>query len=226
MRRFFSTDLPIPNRTVLLTSEVSHHILRVVGVAPNEKIELFDGRGKGCIVALESVEQGQARVRFCQELDSVAQGTSLWMLLSLTKGDAFSTALRMLTEVGVDHIIPVLTERSIAKGEKLERWRRIVTSSAAQCKRVTIPTVYSLCSLSEALALVESVENRFVLHPGEEKSLLPSINEAALLIGPEGGFSEREITFCRNAGWIPVGIHSLVLRADTAAVTAAIRFLR
>jgi len=221
VRRFLVGELPVFGVPVSLEKEVSHHLLRVVGIAPKEEFELFDGRGKGCIALLDSVTNSIATVRFCRPINQQHTLASLWVLLALTKGDAFTTALRMLTELGVDHLVPVLTERSIVKGCKLPRWQKIVAASSAQSKRLTIPEVYPLCSLRDALSKVENLEQRYLLHPSGNHPLISIKKEGALLIGPEGGFSPKEIKVCTQFGWEVASIKSLVLRADTAAIVAA-----
>ena len=149
------------------------------------------------------------------------------MLLALTRSEAFSTALRMLTEIGASYIVPVLTERSVANKCKQQRWQRIVQSSAAQSKRLQIPVVYPLHSFSEGRQVVAHLSHRWLCCPSESgDSNWFQCTEAALLIGPEGGFTRAETAQCKEEGWTPAQLSSLVLRADTAAVVAASLFLQ
>ena len=85
MRRFHGVTLPSAEHTVLL-KKVSHHLLRVVGIAPLEQVELFDGQGRGCVAFLHSVQNGLAEVAWVSEVSADLDLPSLTLVLSLTKG--------------------------------------------------------------------------------------------------------------------------------------------
>ena len=229
MRRFHSEVLPSAEHTILLSKEVSHHLLRVVGIAPHEKIELFDGQGRGCVAYLHSVQNGLAEAAWVSDLSSAAGTSSLTLVLSLTKGDAFGTALRMCTELGVDTFIPLQAQRSIPKGDKHARWSKIVASAAGQSKRLTIPKVLPLQTWKSIWGVLptEPPSERWVLHTDVEEVVpITPINTATtLFIGPEGGFTSQELFWmveqncqCRTLG-------SLILKADTAAIVSSARAL-
>ena len=229
MRRFHSVTLPSAHNTVLLNTEVSHHLLRVVGIAPLEQVELFDGQGKGCIAYLQSVQNGRAEVAWVSELfDSVAL-PSLTLVLSLTKGDAFGTALRMCTELGVNTFIPLQAQRSIPKGDKHARWSKIVSSAAGQSKRLTIPKVLPLqtwSSIWNVLSTDQSSE-KWVLHTDCEQrdSITPIQKATTIFIGPEGGFTDQELSWMAEQNCQSKTLGSFVLKADTAALVACARAL-
>lgn len=221
MRRFYALDLPKPEEVIALSSEQSHHLLRVVGIAPNEVFELFTGKGQACLSRLDHVEDGLAFVVWVEKVVSCEHNTSLWILLSLTKQQAFSLTLRMMTEIGVNTIVPVLAERSIPRKDKNERWVRIVRSAAQQCGRQDVPSVLGLQTLDDALRLSTAIPNRFLLHPKSPPLSPLGSSDVAILVGPEGGFSDLELQTIDRTGWKPRGVGPFVLRADTAAAVAA-----
>ena len=229
MRRFHSIKLPSVHSRVLLNNEVSHHLLRVVGIAPLEQIELFDGEGRGCIALLFSVQNGLAEVAWVSELSDSLELPSLTLVLALTKGDAFGTALRMCTELGVDTFIPLQAQRSIPKGDKHARWSKIVSSASGQSKRLTIPNVLPLQTWKSIWEVVSTdlSHERWVLHTDFDKtvSINPIQNDTTLFIGPEGGFTEQELSWMveQNCQYRTLG--PLVLKADTAAIVASARAL-
>jgi len=229
MRRFLSSTLPSQEETVLLAKEVSHHLLRVVGIAPLEQVELFDGQGAGCVACLQSVQHGLAEMAWVSNLMDHQQQHSLTLVLALTKGDAFGTALRMCTEMGVDTFIPLQAHRSIPKGDKQSRWFKIVNGAAAQSKRLTTPRVLPLqtwTSLWEVLSQIGDSE-RLVLHPvsGDVVSLAEMTTDTVIFIGPEGGFTQQELSSMVDRGCKLRSLGRLVLKADTAAIVACSRVL-
>ncbi len=224
MRRFFSEYLPNPNEMVLLKEDVSHHLLRVVGIAPSEEVELFDGQGNACIAYLSFVKQGRALMKWRKELRARSELPELpviWVGLALTKKDAFSTALRMLTEIGVSHIVPLQSERAVMKGDKSERWNKIVLSAVGQSKQSKIPKIHSLNLWKSGLEFLDKIPSKYILHPSSDTNLSTAGGETAILIGPEGGFSESEVAVALERGWKCTSLSRNVLRADTAAIVAA-----
>ena len=220
MRRFLTTELPSEHSSSLLNSEVSHHMLRVVGIAPNEEVELFDGQGRGCVAKLTAVEQGRAQMSWVSTLSSLSSRPELWLFLTLTKGDAFSNALRMSTELGVTHIVPMTTERSIVKGDKNPRWVKIVEAASMQSKRLSTPLIHPLQTFKQGLAWIPQIPNHWVLQPHSQEVLKGISGPTALWIGPEGGFSPKELQLLTDAGVESRSLGQLVLKADTAAVVA------
>lgn len=227
MRRFFSSTLPTSQQSVRLDREISHHLLRVVGIAPNEEVELFDGQGHGCVASLTRVLDGLAEVSWIRTLESSIERPSLTLVLALTKGDAFSNAIRMATEIGVSEIVPLQTQRSIPKGDKQPRWQKIAVSAAGQSKRLSIPTVRGLQTWQTVWDVLPSEDIRWILHPAATGVLpvLPIVQSTTIFIGPEGGFTEQEIEWMLEAGGEYRSLGSLVLKADTAAVVACARCL-
>ena len=219
MRRFYFADLPSAEQSeVLLDPKTSHHLLRVLGVAPEEEFELFDGR-KSCLVRLKGVNEGRAICQWTKSLDAGDLSKEVWLLMGLIRQQPFSNVLRMATEIGVSRIIPVLCERSVARADKYDRWLRIIQSSAAQCGRVRLPKLDHLCSPSEAIQRSAELPVRVLLNPGEP-SVLQATAPMGIWIGPEGGLSSDEVLLAKEHGWSLAGLGDTVLRADTAAAVS------
>ena len=218
VRRFLSPQLPTVDAVIALEAGVSHHILRVTGIAPGESIELFDGQGGVCEAVLEGVDAGCARVRWA------GAGTTLslpprWLLMGLLKRQSFDSVVRMATELGAGAIWPVQLSRCVPKGGRLDRWERIAAAAAGQCGRTSLPDLQPARSLADCLAaLPEGVSGR-VFVPGAQRQ--PRLaGPAAALLGCEGGLTPAEIALAAEAGFLPAGLGPLTLRADTAAVAA------
>ena len=218
VRRFLSPQLPAIDDVIALEAAVSHHILRVTGIAPGESIELFDGQGRVCQAVLEGVEAGRARVRW------TGAGAALslpprWLLIGLLKRQAFDGVVRMATELGVSAIWPVQLSRCVPKGGRLDRWERIAASAAGQCGRTSLPDIQPARRLTDCLAALPAGVSGRVFVPGAQRQ--PRLDgPAAALLGCEGGLTPAEIALAAEAGFVPAGLGPLTLRADTAAVSA------
>ena len=206
-----------------MDKEISHHLHRVVGIAPLEQVELFDGKGAGCVACLQSVQHGLAEMAWVSTLMEHPRQHSLTLVLALTKGDAFATALRMCTELGADTFIPLQAHRSIPKGDKQSRWSKIVNGAAAQSKRLTTPRVLPLQTWNSLWGVLEQDNVRWMLHPTQEKSAVLSAmtTNTTLFIGPEGGFTDQEVAGMLEQNCKPRSLGRLVLKADTAATVVA-----
>jgi len=218
MRRFLSPELPAEGSALALGTGVSHHILRVTGIAPGEAVELFDGQGRVCEAVLEGVEGGRAVVRWSGPGHALTLPPR-WLLMGLLKRQAFDTVVRMATELGVSAIWPVQLSRSVPQGGRLDRWERIAAAAAGQCGRTDLPQIYPARSLSDCLAALPAGVVGRVCVPGAER-LVRVEGPAAALLGAEGGLTPAEIALAAEAGFLPAGLSPLTLRADTAAAAA------
>lgn len=223
MRRFRAGALPGEDQELLLDEAASHHLLRVCGIAPGERIGLFDGAGRAATAELIGARSGRALV--------VQRGPSqegaardIVLLVGLSKHAAFDVVLRMATELGVRCVQPVEAARSVVKGERVARWERIVEAAAAQSGRADVPEVRAACSLVQALDdLPEGGDRRILLPGGPGRA--PATPPCVLLIGPEGGLEPREVELALSRGFQAEGIGSTVLRVDTAVAAALARVL-
>lgn len=221
MRRFRVHPLPPPGGQTLLPLAVSHHLLRVVGIGRGEAVGLFDGQGGAAVGQLLDVVGGQALIEVGAHTAAPLPSPT-WLLQGLPKHDAFDTIVRMATELGATHIWPILAARTVARGDRRDRWVRIAEAAAAQCGRAEIPEIAAPMALSAALsALPAGIAGR-VFVPGAPAE--PAADgPTALLLGPEGGLTDEEIDLALAAGFQAEGLGSRVLRADTAAAAALAR---
>jgi len=224
VRRFLAPDLGAPGDVLLLDSAVSHHLLRVTGIAPGEAVVLFDGRGRQARAELMGVRDGIAELRQLDDIEQVGL-PSLVLLVGLGKHAAMDTIMRMATELGATTIQPVLAERSVARGDRGPRWQRIAAGAAAQCGRADLPDVRPLVGLAEALSGLPAQLDRRVYAPSSPQEPAPAC-PCALLLGPEGGLAPAELSLAVDAGFRRDSLGPTVLRADTAVAAALARVRR
>lgn len=220
MRSFLAPDLSTDQ--VSLDKESSHHLLRVTGIGPGESVQLVDGCGNRVIAILEVVERGIASLTIQQRLPFEPRRIHRVLAIGLLRASIFDQVIRQATEMGVDRIVPIQASRSVAKAGKPERWQRIARSSLLQCGRSHLPEISPVQSLSQALGLLEDIDHVSILTP-MSPLLTSSHGSQAVLIGPEGGWSDDEQQLAVLAGVKPAGLGANILRADTAVVAALAR---
>jgi len=209
---------------VYLDQEVSHHLLRVTGIAPGERVELFDGEGAVAVAELCEVQGGVAQLRIVEHQSSQRRQHPVHLVVAQLRASTLDTVLRMATELGVTELTVVQSERCVARGDKRDRWERIVRSAAAQCGRADWPKIHPPCGFSEALSLPDGAVG-LMCDPAAEEIVQASRTASSLLIGPEGGWTDDERRQAQVAGWELRGLGANTLRADTAAVAAISRCL-
>lgn len=235
MTRCFLEDSQWNQVQTFLSEEESHHLLRVLRVRRGEKITVFDGQGRQARAQVVNTLKGRAQVRILQETCSCEERShvSLTLIQALPKRQLMDFIVQKATELGVASIVPLLTERVVVRGtpgsarQQWSRWQKIAMAAAKQCGRNWLPEVRTLVDFPGLLPELADFDLCCVasLHPGSvpfRKALTgierKSVRKIALVVGPEGDFTEGETAALRSAGCILVNFGQLVLRVDTAAL--------
>jgi 16S rRNA (uracil1498-N3)-methyltransferase len=216
----------------VLSKEDEHHLGRVLRLTAGEEVVTSDGRGRwarttwtsdGTLTprragagAGESAAEGPGGDGRVQE--EAAATPSLTVAFAPTKGERPEWVVQKLTELGIDRIVPLLSERSVVRwdGERgrsaVARLRRVAREAAAQCRRVWLPEVTDIVRFAELTGLAQPGEVVLAQLSGDR----PTAQQRVVAVGPEGGWSRDEL----DSGLPTVGFGLSVLRAETAAVTA------
>lgn len=218
MRRMPVEALGPVGARLRLDPEWSHHTLRVLRLARGAELLLFDGTGRQAPGRLVDAQEGRAVVEVTGEPVLAAPRWPLHVVLGVCKGPATDLALRMVTEAGATDVHLVPMERSVARGDRLERWERIVVSAAQQCGRADVPRVRTHADLAHCLEGLPELDLRVAL-PGAEP-IGSATGPAGVCVGPEGGLTEAEVRLCLDRGARPMSLGRWILRADTAAAVA------
>jgi 16S rRNA (uracil1498-N3)-methyltransferase len=201
-----------------------HHLARVLRLRVGEAVTVADGSGWWRPYRVGAVGAGVRLEATAGPEREPIPSPGLAVAFALTKGDKPELVVQKLTELGVDRILPVVADRSVARldGARaeavLERWRRIAREAARQCRRATLPTVEELAPLA-ALAGHPGVAVAERGGPPAEALAAPPGGEILIVVGPEGGLTGAEVDGLRP--WARLGLGPHVLRAETAAVVAA-----
>jgi len=229
VRRFKVTNLPEPGGTLRLDAQGSHHMLQVCRTPRGAHLVVFDGSGRQAQAELFDVQGGHAALRVLTTPAAARPAMALHLVLSLPKGPALDHALRMAVETGATHIHPAISARTVRRGGRHERWQRVLDGAAGQCGRADVPKLSPLGPLPEAIRRVPETADRRVAVPGASERQ-PARSDAALAVGPEGGWEPSELDRMIEQGWVPVGLGGWTMRVDTAvavglaAVAARVTF--
>lgn len=230
MHRFFVAPEDLRGEEILLPPDVLHH-LSVLRLKPGEEILLLDGLGLVCRCRILSLGRRGGTARVTERRREKESAFPITLLQGLPKGDKMDLVLQKGTELGIARFIPVAAGRSVPalppdrEASRLERWARIVREAARQCRRPCLPLLDPVLPLASALA-DRPEELRLFLWEGESRPLgaclpLRAPRDAAVLVGPEGGFSAGEAEAARRAGFLPVSLGPRILRSETAGFAVA-----
>jgi 16S rRNA (uracil1498-N3)-methyltransferase len=227
-RRRFFVDA-VQSGRARITGPDAHHLTRVLRVEPGQQFEISDNQS----VYLAEVESARKDLVSFSVREKVASADPLVrtiILASLIRFERMEWMLEKATELGVARIVPVCAERSErgleqGAGKRMSRWNRIVREASEQSRRARLPEIGAPVSLAGALSTEAAY--RYVLEEAEAPPLLPALPAerepgatVALLVGPEGGWTEREREQIAAAGWCPVSLGAQILRSETAAIAA------
>ena len=225
--RFYSPVALAAGMLIELSPTATHHAANVLRLRPGAALILFDGRGGEYFATLESAEKKRvlARVQthFPMERESPL---AVHLVQALSAGDRMDTTLQKAVELGIVHIVPVISQRSVVRlsGERADNriahWQQVAISACEQCGRNRVPQVEPIVSLTTFLERPPSNISRWMLAPHAEqvlRSLAKPPATVELLVGPEGGLAPEEERAAMDAGFIPVRIGPRILRTETAA---------
>ena len=229
MPRFYVDFALSPDSVVELPDNVVRH-LNVLRVKNTEEIVLFNGNGKAYPALPEVLEKRRASVRILRE-----EATDNESPLNITLVQALSAAERMdftlqkSVELGVAEIRPVISERCVVRlsGERAEkrvaRWQEIVVSACEQSGRNIVPKVLPLTTYAQALQQLPQETTKLLMSLNRAQKLSdvqPQSGKVVFMVGPEGGWTEKEEQQAFDAGFQSVTLGKRVLRTETASLAA------
>jgi 16S rRNA (uracil1498-N3)-methyltransferase len=226
---FLAGDLEGPELT--LDGPEGRHAAAVRRLRAGERVDLTDGAGGVAECVVREVLKDSLRLDVIGRYDVEPPKPRLVVVQGLPKGDRGELAVEMMTEAGVDVIVPWSASRSITqwKGDKvakaLNRWRSTAREAGKQARRFHLPEVTEPASTVQVEGLLSNAALALVLHEEAVEPLsgvaLPPGGDIVVVVGPEGGVSDEELTRFTAAKAVPVLLGPTVLRTSTAGVAAA-----
>jgi len=232
MKRLFVKPDQILNGVARLDRDQRHRLVKVLRMKNGDRVVLFDGNDRH-LAEVSKNDAGKIELVVTKKLKpEVPRVLDICLAQALIKAPRMDMVVEKATELGVSRIVPVVTERSVPKGNmtgRIGRWNRIAQSASAQCGRVDVPEIGAIRSFDEAILIDADLKTMLwedELEAGAEKIIADgdgdkkkrAINSIALLTGPEGGFTDEEVEKAVDGRWITWGLGALTLRAETASI--------
>ncbi|WP_413699712.1 16S rRNA (uracil(1498)-N(3))-methyltransferase [Psychromonas sp. KJ10-10] len=226
--RFYDPQPLTINTTIKLGNDATQHI-NVLRLKANTAITLFNGQGGEFEATLVDVQKRSCEVKI-ENFIETSNESPLHLHLGqvISRGDRMEFVIQKAVELGVNEITPLISERCGVKinpermAKKQQQWQKIAISACEQSGRNIVPTIH----MTETLIDWCSTDNdavKLTLHPRAKYSIntLPeNINNIALLIGPEGGFSDQEVSLTETLNFTETLLGPRILRTETATLTA------
>jgi 16S rRNA (uracil1498-N3)-methyltransferase len=216
---------------ITLDGPEGRHATTVRRIAPGERVDLTDGSGHIAECVAIAARPGALELSVLSHRTEPEPSLRVVVVQAIIKGDRGELAVELMTEVGVDEIVPWSAERSVARWrpdreeKSLGRWRSMAVAAAKQSRRGRFPVVSGQHALAGVLPRVSAAELAVTLDPAASVPLgrlsVPAAGEVVLIVGPEGGISPAEAAGLAAAGAVPARLGPTVLRGSTAAAVAA-----
>ena len=220
-----------------LDASEQHHLLHVLRLRTDTPILAFDGQGREAETRLQYDDTEKSTYLMVSKMQASQQRDMQWILVpAIIKGARMDNLIEKATELGATRIIPIQTDRCVVRltppqaAKKIERWTRIAVSAAKQCGTPQLPAIEPVTDLQGAL---HSLQQKHIpilqgALQGNPQPIATAIREhiakkspgIAILIGPEGDFTDTEYAQSAEAGCHPVSLGNLTLRAETATIYA------
>ena len=245
LARFFVNQIPDRGSLTLDESE-SHHAARVLRVQLGDDCLVFDGHGYEGFGTIETIHKREVSIcitgkRFVPR----DHGGKLWFAIAMPKGDRQRSVIEKLVELGVDHLLPIESHRSVAKldEDSVTKLHRYGIEACKQCQRNRLMNINPPTTLRNLFSHLDtlSLSDRWILHPGSEGATLTDFLKGRVAardsdekgdalhgprgilfaVGPEGGFTAEEIEQSSRHGFKRLNLGDRILRVETAVASAA-----
>ena len=220
-----------PASEVVLDGPEGHHAAQVRRVRVGETVDLVDGAGTRACCAVTAVERGRVLLRVDGRSHEPPSALRVVVVQALAKGDRGERAVELMTEVGVDEVVPWAASRSVVQwqGERGERavtrWRSTARESSKQSRRSWFTEIGPVLQTRDVAARLQAADLSIVLTGDATGTLsgipVPSQGEVLLVVGPEGDLTEQELAVFDAAGAVRASLGPTVLRTSTAGAVAA-----
>ena len=233
MSKFFVKDNQINNNSIDIVGEDVNHIANVLRMKKEDEVQICNQEtGENYITKIISFSKDKIECEIVKKIiETVESNVDITLFQGIPKFDKMELIIQKNTEVGVKKIVPVLMERTVVKldektaNKKIERWQKIAEVAAKQSMRDIIPEIENIIKLQDITK--QDYDEVLVAYENEEKNMLKQElkklqgkdrYKIAIVIGPEGGISEKEIEILKNMGASFVSLGKRILRTETAGI--------
>ena len=239
MSRFYVPKESIKGNRIYISGKEAHHILDVMRLKLLDKVVVFDGTGSEYTGIVKEIKNRLLSIEILETRENAREEKyEITLIQAIPKKDKMDYIAEKATELGVSHIIPVITARTIPdwndakKSSVLERWRKITREASKQCGRSDIPEIEPVADFSEVIRNSGGYDGKLLAALSDKaiklKDALKNYKGTRILIaiGPEGDFTPEEVDAASTAGFKIVSLGRRILKSDTAglAILAMINY--
>lgn len=224
----FFVDSVGSDNSIIITGKDFYHLTTVRRASLGDAIQIIDNNGIQYHATITQIDDGKIVAIITEKLHYPDIHVQCTLCTALLKGKKFDLVIQKAVEIGVKQIIPVVTQHTIPdvsgkEDKKVERWQLIASEASKQCLRKEVPPVHSVMPFEDVIKLPKEIGIMAHADPKSinlRKFLKEQIkhNNVMLLIGPEGGFSKKEVEIARQYDWFVLYNGATQLRAETAAI--------
>ena len=217
-------DTPITSSTAIVEGNEFHHMTDVLRHKVGYKTILCDNSGYDFYATIERIEKNYAVCRIDEKVKNPTETEKdISLYICAIKSEKMDLAIQKAVELGVKRIIPVISQLTNEKNVRIERLERIIMEASKQCGRASLCKISNPKSFDNVLIDMTKSQSAIMAYENEDKTMLRDLDlkdkqSIALLVGSEGGFSNREAEILRKKAGGSVTLGSRILRADTASV--------
>lgn len=232
MRVFVPPEDIEKKECIKLNADKSHYLTSVLRCKKGDTVSIIDGKGKAYEAEIIDITKKHVFINIISEVrQDTESALNLILCQGILKGEKMDLVIQKTTELGVKEIIPLITERCIVKEtKKIKRWQKIAEEAAEQCGRTVIPVVHEPVELGSWLTAHSSKQIRgFIFYEGGGEPLSKVVSKffhkfinlpVCLFVGPEGGFTTKEVRLSEEYGLTKTSLGKRILRAETAAIVS------
>ncbi|OGO23427.1 MAG: hypothetical protein A2144_05450 [Chloroflexi bacterium RBG_16_50_9] len=233
MHRFYIAQEIKGNKVVITDAGQFHHIKDVLRLKVNDEVTVFEDKGNEYICLITELGEKKATLTVKAMKAAKTKRNKITIACAIPKKDRMDDIVDNLTQLGVDRIIPMETERVIIRlddgkgAARLRRWQKIAQSAAEQSQRSSLPVIEPVAHFKNILERSREFDLKLLpVLVGKRRHINEVLGESRpdnilVLIGPEGDFTPEEVVLALKAGFIPVSLGDSVLRVGTAAMAVA-----
>ena len=232
-RRFFIDPENIKDGIANIKGSDANHLKNVLRMKKKDAVTLFDGQGLIHSAQIREIQHDEIILEIFETNKEPERIPQIILAQSFLKEKKLDALIRQLTELGVSKIIPFFSERSIPNPDskkiqnRHDRWNKIALESLKQCQRNLLPEISIPMSFNETIRIGQECDVKIIFWENETSPLkktlstcTPNPKKIIILLGPEGGFSTKEIDIATGSDFITCSLGPRILKAETASIAA------
>jgi len=232
MQKFIIQDIDKLPCSATISDQDARHISKVLRLSIGDYINLTNGQGQDFTGQIKKCSPNRIELAIIEKYDSKTESPiEITLCTGMLKDKKMDLVIKHITQLGVIKWMPFFSDRSIPKPtpeklkKRISRWQTIAKESLKQCRRSQLPEISPPASLKEILDLSRDNDVKIAFWEDAVKKLniltpKKTIKKITILIGPEGGFSKKEISFAASYGFDAYSLGPRILRAETAAISS------